>query len=463
MTTVAIYSRLSQDPDGAKTSTARQETDCRALAKARGWKVVEAFRDNGISGYSGKERPAFERMLSALDAGEFEGLLAWKVDRLGRRVSDVVQLLDRVNGHGGFVATCDGLDSGTPMGKGVMQIGAIFAEMESTNNAARTQRGKLQIAQDGLPSGGGRRAYGYTADGLTVIPEEAQRIKQMASDVIAGRSLRSIVARLRAEDVPTSTGGPWFPQALRRMLLSPRIAGFRTHRGEVIGPAVWPAIISVEQHEQLVAVLTDPKRRTSRPGARLYLLTGSTNCGRCGSVMVASPRNGKRAYVCRSQRRGMGCGGVRIVAEAFENHVAELMLDALDSSALTKMRRSAGRSDGRVAALTKDLRKDEAALERLTVDHYTEGRLRRSEFLAAHDRLIDRIGQTQRRLADLTAGRTVAALPSAGTELRSQWAIADLEWRRALVEAVVERIEVGPSRARGQTDLDRVEVTFRGK
>ena len=149
------------------------------------------------------------------------------------------------------------------------------------------------------------------------------------------------------------------------------------------------------------------------------------------------------------------------MAEPFEDHVAELMLEALDSPALTKMRRSVERSDGRVAALTQDLRKDEAALERLTVDHYTEGRLQRSEFLAAHDRLVDRIAKTQRRIADLTAGRTVAALPSAGAELRAQWAVADLDWRRALVEAVIERVEVGPSRARGQTDLIRVRVTWR--
>src|SRR2546430_17728280 len=89
-TSVAVYTRLSQDRDGTKTSTQRQETDCRALAKARGWRVAEVFRDNDRSAFNGKERPAFERMLAAISDGDVQGVVAWKVDRLGRRNADVV-------------------------------------------------------------------------------------------------------------------------------------------------------------------------------------------------------------------------------------------------------------------------------------------------------------------------------------------------------------------------------------
>jgi site-specific DNA recombinase len=458
---VAIYSRLSQDRDGTKTSTGRQEADCRALAKGRGWKVAKVYRDDGISAYNGKERPAFEEMIAAVEAGTVAGVLAWKVDRLGRRTADVVQLLDRVNGRGGFVATCDGLDSSTPVGKSVMQIASVFGEMESANNAARTSRAKLQAAKEGLPSGGGKRPFGYAPGGMELVPSEAERIREAAAHVLAGGSLRRIVADWNAQDISSSEGSEWSSAALRRLLIGPRIAGLRGYKGEVIGPAAWPAIVTVEEHEQIVAVLTDPTRRTSRPGARRYLLTGSTYCGKCGSVLVASPIAGKRAYACRSQRRGTGCGGIRILAQPLEDHVASWMLDALDSPALTKMKHKAGRSDGRVAALTKELRKDEAALERVTVDHYVERRLGRAAFLAAHDALVDKIGATQRQLAHLTAGRTIAALPSAGTELRRQWEIGDLDWRRALVEAVIERIDVGKSRARGQTDLNRVSISRR--
>ena len=50
---VAVYVRLSQDRDGTKTSTKRQEADCRAVAKARGWKVAKVYTDNGVSAFNG--------------------------------------------------------------------------------------------------------------------------------------------------------------------------------------------------------------------------------------------------------------------------------------------------------------------------------------------------------------------------------------------------------------------------
>jgi site-specific DNA recombinase len=458
---VAVYVRLSQDRDGTKASTARQEADCRALAKARGWKVGPVFRDNGLSAYSGRERPAFEKLLAAIDASQVGGVLAWKVDRLGRRTAEVASFLDRVISSGGIVATCDGLDSSTPVGKSVMQIAGIFAELESSNTASRTSRAKLAAAKDGRPSGGGKRPFGYQSGGMKIAPKEAALIREAAAEILAGGSLRRVVAGWNRRGVKTSERGSWFPASLRRTLMSSRIAGLRSYKGDVIGEAAWPAIVTADEHEQLVAILSDPRRRTSRPGAVRYLLTGHVFCGRCGSVLVAAPVKGKRAYACRSQQRGAGCGGVRILAEPLEAYVAETMLDALDTPELTKMRR-ASRNDGSAAPITRTLRRDERALERLTTDYYVDGRLGRAEFMVAHDALVKRIEATRAELATLTSSRTVASLPSAGAELRAQWEAADLEWRRALVDAVVERIEVGQSRARGQTDLQRVAIRWDG-
>ncbi len=460
MVKVAIYTRLSQDRDGTKTSTARQEADCRALAKSRGWKVAEVFTDSGLSAFNGKDRPAFRRMLSVIDSDSVGGVLAWKVDRLGRRTADVVSLIERVNARGGFVATCDGLDSSSAVGQAVMSIAGIFAQLESANTSTRTIRAKLAAAQQGRVSGGGRRPYGYTADGMQIVPEEAARIREAVAAVLAGAGLRGIANGWSAAGVPAARGGTWSPTALGRLLASARIAGLRSYKGEVIGEASWPAIISREDHEQIVAILNDPARRTSRPGARKYLLTGLSFCGRCGEQLVASPRKGKRAYACRSQRRGRGCGGVRILAEPLDDFVAEELLYALDTPELTRMRRASSK-DGRAKTLTAELRRDEAALERLTKDYYVERRIGRAEFMAAHDALMNRIDATRTQLAEAAGRRTVATLPSAGAELRAQWAIGDVTWRRSVVEAVIRRIDVGPSKSRGRTDLDRVSIAWR--
>jgi site-specific DNA recombinase len=71
MKPVAIYIRLSEVRPGEEAiSLKTQERDARAFAKRKGWRVAEVYRDAGRSAWQdGRERPAFDRMLADLDAG----------------------------------------------------------------------------------------------------------------------------------------------------------------------------------------------------------------------------------------------------------------------------------------------------------------------------------------------------------------------------------------------------------
>src|ERR671911_2963017 len=82
---VAIYTRISQDREGAGLGVERQEADCRALAERLGWAIVAVHADNDLSAYSGKPRPGYERMLADLRAGAADAVIAWHTDRLHRR------------------------------------------------------------------------------------------------------------------------------------------------------------------------------------------------------------------------------------------------------------------------------------------------------------------------------------------------------------------------------------------
>jgi site-specific DNA recombinase len=459
--TVAVYTRLSQDRDGEKRSTTRQEQDCRALAKARGWKVAEVFKDSDRSAYNGKERPAFDAMVAAIERGDVQGVVAWKVDRLGRRTAEVVSLIGRVNKRGGFLATCDGLDSSTPVGKSVMQIASVFAEMESDANSTRTSRAKLQAARDGRPSGGGRRPFGYKAGGLELAPKEVAHIRDAVAEILAGGSLRTIVNRWNRKAVRTSEGNDWQPASLRRLLMGGRIAGLRYYQGELMGEATWPAIIDRTQHERLRAILGDPRRRTSSPTARSYLLTGFLHCGRCGEPLVAARRpDGVRTYACRSQKRGEGCGGVRVVAEPLEALIVEAVLQRLDSPQLAKIRSKASKADTS-GKLVRQLRADEASLEQLVHDHYVDRRIGRSDFVAAHDALMQRIDEARRSFAEQASAGVVSALPGAGKRLRADWEGADLDRRRSIIGAITETITINPvGKGHWKFTPDRVDVRW---
>jgi hypothetical protein len=400
-------------------------------------------------------------MVGAIDRGEVQGVVAWKVDRLGRRTAEVVSLIGRVNKRGGFLATCDGLDSSTPVGKSVMQIASVFAEMESDANSTRTTRAKLQAARDGRPSGGGRRPFGYKAGGLELTPKEATQIRAAVTEILSGGSLRTIVRGWNDKGIRTSEGNAWQPASLRRLLMGGRIAGLRYYHGDLMGEAAWPAIIDRTQHERLRAILGDPRRRTSLPSARSYLLTGFLRCGRCGEPLVASRRPDKvRTYACRSQKRGEGCGGVRVVAEPLEALIVEAMLQRLDSPQLAKMRSKASKANTS-GKLVHQLRADEASLEQLVHDHYVDRRIGRSDFVAAHDALMSRIDVARRSFAEQASAGVVSALPGAGKQLRADWERADLDKRRAIIGAIIEIITVNPvGKGHWKFTADRVDVRW---
>lgn len=78
----AIYCRISLDATGEELGVTRQLEDCKALASSLGWEVLEVYVDNDISASSGKIRPQYRAMLSAIKAGEIQAVIAWHPVRL---------------------------------------------------------------------------------------------------------------------------------------------------------------------------------------------------------------------------------------------------------------------------------------------------------------------------------------------------------------------------------------------
>jgi hypothetical protein len=93
----ALYLRVSTD--GQTTENQRRELE--AVAAAKGWNVVAVYEDAGISGANGRDkRPGFDRMLKDAVRREFDVLMAWSVDRLGRSLLDLISALQELHGAG---------------------------------------------------------------------------------------------------------------------------------------------------------------------------------------------------------------------------------------------------------------------------------------------------------------------------------------------------------------------------
>lgn len=455
-----LYARISADRRGDELGVRRQIADCEELAEARGFAVAGTYVDNDLSAFNGKARPEYGRLLADVREGRLDAVIAWHPDRLYRHPRDLETFVETVEAAGAAVATVQAgeLDLSTASGRMVARMLGAAARYEGEHKSERQVRKHRELAEAGKPTGGGDRPFGFDDDRVTIRKGEARIIREAVAGILAGASLRSVVLGWADRGVRTPRGGTWSKSSAKRMLTSARIAGLRSHRGAVIGEAVWPAIITREEHEAIVAILNDPSRRRE-PTPRSYLLTGGlARCGRCGAAMVARPNErGGRRYVCA--RDYGGCNKTFHLAETLEAYVRDAVFAALDGPALAAMRSQAVEDDddGLAAELTAlETRRREA------VEAYGSGAISLRSFQAVDRDLEGRIERIRDQLASRARTALAGSLPSNAEALEDWWAAADLERRRQLVGLVVARVEIGPAvSGRNRFDPARVRIAWK--
>lgn len=303
-----IYCRMSADREGRELGVARQEEDARVLAERRGAVVADVYIDNDISAStrSRKSRPEYKRMLTDAATGKIQVIIAYTSSRLTRKPREHEDLIELAERHGTqfWYVRSPSFDLNTSAGRRVARILAATDAGEAEDIQERVGRERLQQAKQGKWAGG-RRPFGYEADGVTVKPDEADEVRAAVTAVLGGSSLRALVGDLNARGVTTSTGGRWGARELSRVLMRPRNAGLRQHQGKEFGPAIWPAIVREDLWRGAVAILSDPNRRTSPGPARRWLGSGLYRCF-CGDpVRVHSPSSSQRyahpSYTCEAK------------------------------------------------------------------------------------------------------------------------------------------------------------------
>ena len=442
----------------------RQLEDCRALAGQRGWRVVEEYVDQDLSAYSGKTRPEYKRLLSDLGSGDLDAVVVWHVDRLHRQPRELEEFLDVWDAAGlTDLATVTGpIDLATHDGRFTARILGAVSKKESDDKSRRVRRKHQEIAAAGRVSGGGSRPFGYEPGGLLLRPDEAAVIRDCARRVLGGDSLRAVCADLTVRKVPTVSGGQWKTQTLRRVLLSGRISGQRDHYGRIVGPAVWPAIITPAETERLRAKLTDPARRTNK-SARRYLLARLLRCGLCGATLVARPRaDGTRRYVCATGPNFSGCGKITIVADSLEALVVESVLYRFDSPELAATLDGQQQTDAQGVEWQREAERAQGQLEELARAHGEE-LIGLQEWLAARTPIEQRLQTARRKLAGLNRNAALAEYIGDGSKLRSDWPELTLTRQAAIVTAVLDHVIVNPGRqGLNRLDPSRVTPVWRG-
>jgi DNA invertase Pin-like site-specific DNA recombinase len=446
----AVYLRISKDRDN-EISTEVQRKACRDYCRSRGWKVVDEYQDIGRSAFKRNvRRPGFEAMVETVEAGDVDTVVAYRLDRVARSVRDFANLAALLDENGAeFVSVAEQFDGTTPMGRAMVSVASVFAELESAVKSERIGDAMAHQRASGAPTHG-PRPFGLTADRKATVPAEARLIRAGAKRVLAGDSLRAIAADLNAKGSRTARGSEWSRRSIAHVLCSPTTAGLRDVDGVLVGGTM-PTVLDRATWDQVRSMLEDPARRNGTTNATLHLLTGVVTCSTCGTPMASKPHRFGRRYACAPRKGHDACQSVSINAEKVDELVTDAVLYRVDSPAVRKAARNGGNRCDELARI-------EADLEALAAD-FGRGLLTRGEWQAA------RVGLDERRAeleTERVTGRVKAAVRSLANakDVRAAWDALDVESRRTVVRALTKTVTIGPAVPGRQFDVERIGIDW---
>ena len=255
----AIYTRVSTDSglDQQFNSLDAQYDAASAYIRSQahaGWTLVRTrYDDGGFSGGS-TDRPALQRLLAEVRARKVQVIVVYKVDRLTRSLADFAKLVELFDAHGvSFVSVTQQFNTTTSMGRLTLNVLLSFAQFEREVTAERIRDKVAASKRKGLWVGGMVPLGYHLNDGkLSIVTEEADRVRLIFERYLALGSVNRLVLELRARDIRTkirrlsngtTRGGVPFTQGPLFYILRNRFyIGEVIYKGEVC-PGPQPPLI----------------------------------------------------------------------------------------------------------------------------------------------------------------------------------------------------------------------------
>ena len=192
------------------------------------------YEDKGLSGYY-SDRPDFQRMLHDIEMGKIRAVVCYKLDRIGRKTSDLLRLLDFLGKHKVDLLICsNNINTASGVSKIFIQIFAVVAEFERDTLTERITDNMMELAKDGrwlggntptgftvrrvkTGSGKNKSAYSY----LESIPEEKAMIQKLYEIFASTRSIKKTADKMNELGYRTKVGSKFNSSTTRLLLKNP--------------------------------------------------------------------------------------------------------------------------------------------------------------------------------------------------------------------------------------------------
>ena len=315
-----------------------------ASQKREGWVILSTRYDDGGFTGANMERPALARLLAAVEAGDIDCVVVYKVDRLSRSLLDFTRMLSLFEKQGvSFVAVTQQFNTQTSLGRLTLNILLSFAQFERELIGERT-RGKMSAPKRKGKWVGGFPILGYDVDPaggrLIVNDEEAAIVREIFALFEQYGSARWTLAEIERRGWKLKswttrrgafrTGTRFSISSLRRLLSNILYTGMVRSKDQLY-PGEHAAIIEYETWSRVQNLIGERQSfaRGKMRNKHLALLNGLLYCEACSARMVYTyaSKNNRRYpyYVCTNAcKNGWGqCPAKSLPAKDIEDSVLE--------------------------------------------------------------------------------------------------------------------------------------------
>ena len=313
---VVSYARVSTTEQASEgTSLDFQGSQLNGYCQLQGWTVVNRYVDGGFTGKNG-DRPGLQRLLTDAKLGLFDKMVVFKLDRLARSLSLLLEIEKILKEHGiTLISMKESVDTSSGTGKMIFSLFGMVAEWDRANIIERCKNGRLQRYKEGAWAAG-KAPYGYSRNKETrklVINEtEARVVRRMYSEYVDGKSLFAISQGLNQDHIPARAkrSQGWWQTTVRQVLLNPcykgteivnRHAHISLIKSMDLSNAIMmsvPALVS-EQEWQIAQDRMQGNKHVKPAKQGTHLLQGMISCAICGFHFASK----KNYYTCRGRMK----------------------------------------------------------------------------------------------------------------------------------------------------------------
>ena len=337
-----IYARISDNKD-ANIKNNSPETQISRLkqyiefkngdpAQKDKWILVDVYSDEGKSGKN-VERKKLQLLLSDIRAGKINTVLCVKLDRITRSLLDFYNNLNVVfkKYNVDFISLTENFDTSTPMGKAMLSMTLVWAELERETTSQRTKAKMLWRAEQGLWNGGNVLGYNLVEKLLVINKQETKLVNLIFKKYLELGSVLKVVEFLNDHGYRTKEfitrkdnkkkGGSLFYNQYVSHVLTNRIYLGQIDHLDKIYDGKHTGIVPVKLWNEANAKLklqspkkTNPKRETKHT----FVLQGLVKCGWCDNYMSTKFSTGRNGlcyyYQCtQNARRGKNACNMKYV------------------------------------------------------------------------------------------------------------------------------------------------------